>query len=458
MDIFVVLVYYFVIILSVVLYCLFREKELTLTDAVVLLIYVSYAIAGLFISYGIPHGYLELDETLLYLYASFPLLTIIGALIGKRTSAKMNNSFTLSYSTYFYEKGVNDKLLWLVILFITIYFIGFLFIIRDSIPLVLLLKGEGAAAVKVARLRTTHNLSTYYNIPFVFRYHSIIFDFISYYVFSIVFVKYLNNSKKYRRMCIIYAIVELLICFYATEKVTIIYLIMIASFDLYIVKRKPIYMAHNNIMDEKRQRRRAKRRIRMVIIVGGVILGLIYMSFMGITNYKDWFWSITRRSFVTQSSAVYLQKIVLDQSYGGCLYGKGIPLTIIDSLFGRKAINLSSEIYSVLFPWYTNEVGSGTSGSMPGFYLYSNFGLIISSILVFLMGVLTGFVDKRLRIKMIASKNKDLDISLYSIMILVFVQGYLGSYNTIVSFPFIISPYVLIIFMFTYIIRRITIK
>ncbi len=445
----VIVAYYAIVILGIVLYLVKRSKELCVADFVVAEITILFSIAGVFIAYGVPFGYEKLDASLLFQYMFFALMVPVGLILGKSLSRK---------KARLYHSSVDDRILSLFIAFVAVYALGFFVVIKGNIPLLLLIRGAGTKAVRVARLQVTHNFNSYYNSYIIYSYVGLIFRYVSLYLFSILFVKYLQNKKKYRVIFWLYAAFEVFLQFYATEKAPLIYLVMIIIYDVYMVRAKyhvGICMGGAANAADVKQKKKAKRKAMFYLIGGGAAFIVLYMFFMGIDNVASGLKSFASRAFVSQSSSVYLQKMILDSSYGGCLQGAGIPLTIIDSLFHRNIVNLSKDVYSGIMTTYTALGGAGTAGSIAIFDLYANFGICIACALVFTVAIVVGAVDKRITTSIEASSNKEIPIAFGSMLLILFFQGFLGHFQTFLTFPFIISPQLFVVLVMTWIFRRI---
>lgn len=447
MNILLVIIYYIAVAFGILIYVLMRQKGLSISDFIMVAITVLFNLSGVIIAYGIPYGTVSLDTTLYIMYLLFALIVPIGLLFGQRYGIKT--------VTNYYQR-VSDRLLNCYIALVGLYAIGYFLVIRNSIPLIMLLTGKSAQAVKVARLQVTLNITNYFHLPSFLRFYGLIFDYVSLYVFAVLLVKYLNDKRKYRVKFWIYAVFEFFLMFYATEKAPLIYLLIIVVFCIYFVyktknKGNESFSTVNSINSD----RKAKRKIRFFAIGGAVAFLLLYTFFMGIENYNDSLRSIVSRAFVSQSSSVYLQKQILDSQYGGCLNGAGIPLTIIDSLIGRNTVNLSKEIHSTLFKHYTALGGGGTAGSIAIFEMYANFGLIIAVIIVAIVSIVTGVIDKKTTMTIQQAENSEIPIALKAIIAVVFFRGFLGHFQTFLSFPFIISIPVLIILFMTWTFRHV---
>ena len=405
-----------------------------MSDFIIVEITAMFTLAGPYIAQGLYYGYNKIDWRIYFLYLLFAIIVPIGLISGKRISIKTSS----------YNYSVSDKLLYLMMLFTLLYCSMFLYTIRDSIPLFLLLKGEGATFVKIARLQTTDSLRVFYDVPLIFRYKDIVFGVLVYFLFSILHVKYLMNKKKYKSCFWLYFLSTLLFVMYSTEKAPLLYLIIIIIFNLYAVKIK----STSSNIDNLKYTNKYKRIIISVIVIGLTTFVFIYTFFMGIENIEEAITSVFKRAFVGQSCGTYIQMQMLDSFYNGSLNGDGIALTFIDSILDRKIINLSRIGYAEIFSSYAEVAGPGTIGTMPMFYFYSNFGWIISFVLVFLISFLTGILDKRqCRIVSIAT-DKTLPIAIYSVLVVFFIQGYMGNMSVIFQFPFIIAPNLFAFYIF----------
>ena len=440
MNILLVIIYYLVVAIGIIIYILKRQRGLSISDFIMIAITVLFNLSGVIIAYGIPYGTVRLDAKLYIMYLLFAIIVPSGLLFGQRHGI---------YSITRCRQEVSNLLLNCYIALVAIYALGYFFVIRKSIPLVMLLAGKTAQTVKVARLQVTHNITDYFQLPLALRYYGLIFDYVSLYVFAILLVKYLNKNLKYKIKFWIYAILEFFIMFYATEKAPLIYLLIIVIFCIYYVyKTKNKGNEHFSPLNTANSSRKTKRKIRLFVFFGMLAFLLLYTFFMGIESYNDSLKSIVSRAFVSQSSSVYIQKQILDSKYGGCLYGAGIPLTIIDSLIGRDTVNLSKEVYSSLFKRYTELGGGGTAGSIAIFEMYANFGLPIATVIVFMVSFVAGLVDNKTTIAIRQADNNEIPIAFKAILAVSFFRGYLGHFQNLLSFPFVFSiPLLVILFM-----------
>lgn len=447
-----VIIYYVFVIVALFLYIMRRKKGLNISDFLVLGITILFSIAGVFISYGIPYGFVELNESLYIQYLAFAICVPLGLVMGLHIKPKKIKQ---------YSTDVSDTTLYITIVIILIYAIGFFLIIHDSIPLVMLLQGKETAAYRVARLRVTHNLSSHYNTFFIYSYNGLVFRYISVYVFSILFIKYLNNPPKYKKIFWSYFIAEFFMLFYATEKAPLIYLLLVIIYDLYMVKLKGyIIRTEKNIsaITDKLKRKSAKRQLKLLIICGGCIFLILYILFMGIEDINKGFMSFLSRVFVSQSSATYLMMNILNTSFNGCLYGKGIPLVLIDNLLNRETVNLSESVYSQMFSNYTELGGAGTAGSIAIFEYYANFGLIIAIIIVLVVSIVVGYVDNKSSITIEYAQSKELPIATGSMFLMLFFQGYLGHFQTFFMLPFIVAPQMMIVLIMRWFFEKVKIN
>lgn len=435
-------VYYFIIFLVLIYYLAKRQRVVSITDIIVVEILCLFVFAGVYISKGIKYGYDEIDWDLYYMYLLFAVIVPLGFIFGKKI--KKNISVR--------EETVSDGFLKILVAFVSIYFIGFLLIIRGNIPLFMIFKGDFTAAVKVARLQTTDNLSTYYNIPFIYRYKDIIFDVITYYLFSIIHVKYLKNKTVYRKLFWFYTVVAVLILTYTTEKAPIFYLLLIIMYDYYLVR---VVSNQDYDMYALWYAKKSKRRIFILGALGILAFLFMYTFFMGFEDLNSGFGSMIERAFVGQSSGVYLQKKILDSTYGGCLYGKGLPLTLLDSIFGRKTVNLSREVYALLFSSYVKQGGAGTTGTMPLFYLVSNLGWLLGIILMFIIATVTSLIDRTMIYRIRNLKDNELSIATQSMFLIIFIQTFMGNMTKAYQLPFLIAPDLFNVLAMKYIFKKV---
>lgn len=441
------LLYYSVVVVGISYYLIKRDKKLTMSDFIMAGNTILFAFAGVKNSYGVYEGYNSFDGTLYILYLANATLVPVGLILGK----KIKTSKVKCYS-----RDISDKSLYFVIVFVVFYAFGYFWIIRDNIPLLLLLLGRSVSEVATARLQVTHNFNFYYSAPLIYRYRSLIFSYVCLYSFSVLLVKYLKNKKKYKRVFWLYLFVTFFMQFYATEKVPLVYLIIIILVDLYLVKLQP-YEIHskNSVCENCDNIQTTKLKMILFGIICFVGFLLMYVFFMGEEDFFSALSAMVKRAFFQQSSSIYLQKITLDSLYGGCLNGKGFPLTVLDSLLGRTPINLSKMAYETQYASSLKDGGSGYSGSLGVFYLYSNVGMFLALIMLLVIAIVSGFIDKRMEYSIAYSEKKELPIAYYSMITYVFFQGFLGHYQTFFQLPFIISPYAIIVLFMTYCFNKI---
>ncbi|MCR4938999.1 MAG: hypothetical protein K5930_02680 [Treponemataceae bacterium] len=451
MKVLLSILYFFLAGVGIVFYFVKRKKQLSLSDFVMLISTILFSFSGVANSYGTIFGYNKLDFTLYILYLANALIIPFGLIFGQRLRQK--------HTINSYSGSVDDTFLYLLISFVIIYAIGYFVIIKGNIPLVMLISGKDVYSVAIARLQVTHNFTSYYNAPFFYNYRTIVFGYLTLYLFSILYIKYLNNKRKYRVPFWIFFAIVIFLQFYTTEKVPLIYLLIIIFIDYYYIRLRVLIPVANLSFSLKpvNENRKIRRRIIIFIIIVLFLFVALYTGFMGLENFSYGFNSMLTRAFVQQSSSVYLQKMTLDSSFGGCLFGKGVSLTLIDSLIGRKPVNLSREAYASLYKDYVIDGGGGTGGSIGIFNLYADFGLPLSLIVLFLLVVLTAIIDRKMMYKIEVSSNKELSVGFYSMLTYTFVQGYLGHYQSFFQLPFIIAPELLMVLVLTFLLRAVKI-
>ena len=128
---------------------------------------------------------------------------------------------------------------------------------------------------------------------------------------------------------------------------------------------------------------------------------------------------------------------------------------IIDSIIGRTTVNLSKIVYSSLYSNYTSLGGIGTTGSIAIFEMYANFGMTIAIIIVFIVAFVTGVVDKKTTLTIQQAEESEVPIALKAVVIVLFFQAFLGHFQTILSFPFVISLQLLVILIMTWTFRHV---
>ena len=177
----------------------------------------------------------------------------------------------------------------------------------------------------------------------------------------------------------------------------------------------------------------------------GVSIYMMYSFFMG--QDEGILESIANRVFLRQTGWIYFQDQILESKFGGSLYGGGISMFLLDSILGRSPISLSKEFYLEAYSQYGNAGYVGTTGGMPMFYLYSNFGLIIACIIFYLMSFVVARVDNSLSKAVVCNKSNQLSIAVQASFLYLCIGGFMGNMSSIFMLPFIWAPQVLILIL-----------
>lgn len=429
MDTMIFIMYYLLLAFTGVIYFLFRKKGLfSISDAIMVATFFLVSLGGYYNSYGLRVGMNELNISIFLDYLIFLSIVPLGLLLG----AKINIP-----SHSFIEMGNDVKLnrlyilLGLVIIYACVYFV----FIRDSIPLLLLLTGKISDPRELAllRLSITHDYDSNYDIPFFLRYYRLVINDLMRFILVIVFLFYLDNQKKFKTLFIITTILTLLFHTYHFEKSGVIYILLTIFFSY--VMYKNVNLKNNFSLYFK------------ILTLVLVALISMYMLFMGVQSIGQALSNLFNRAVLGQSGMIYVQDIVLKEKYGGILWGSGVPTFLLDSALNRDIINLSKEAYGLLFSSYASQGGGGTTGGMPMFFLRSNFGYILGTIILFGLSFVTGMIDQNLK-KVIKSSSKNkIIIALYAVLIIYFVQAFISNFMKVYMLPMIVSPQILIILL-----------
>jgi hypothetical protein len=429
MDIMLFILYYETLFFILSLYIFLRKKGFfSISDAIVLVTTVVITLGGYYISYGYTYGINQFNYKLFLDYIIFLVVVPIGLLIGNRILIKENIMSLLNIKV---NSGKLKLLLVLILGYATLYF----YFIKDNIPLILLLTNGVAnfGDLAMARLAITHDYSGNYDIPFILRYYRLIINDLMRFILAIIFLMYLQNRKKYKKAFIFSLITTIFFHTYHLEKSGLIYILL----SLFVC-----YVLYKDI--------RVKENISLYLRTGLISIVLLvgmYMVFMGVDSVESAFKNMLNRALIDQTGMVYYQDNILETQYNGILWGDGVPMFLIDSLLNRNIVNLSSDAYSVVFPQYAKQGGTGTTGGMPMFYLRSNFGYILGTMMLLVISIITGVIDNILRKGIASFENKILVIALYSVMLIYFIQAFIGNFTRVYMLPFIFSPQVIIILL-----------
>jgi hypothetical protein len=117
----------------------------------------------------------------------------------------------------------------------------------------------------------------------------------------------------------------------------------------------------------------------------------------------------------------------------------------LDSLLGRNTVDLSREAYGILYSQYAARGVSGTTGGMPMFFLRSNFGYLIGTVILFSLSFITGVIDNMLTRALQKNENKIVVSALYAVMVIYFIQAFMSNFTRVFMLPFLLSPQMIII-------------
>lgn len=426
MDIMIFILYYSTLLFSLFWYILLRKKGIfSISDAIILVTTVVISVGGYYISYGYSYGIGEFSYKIFLDYFIFIIVLPLGLIVGSKIVVKNNISKIL-------DIRVSPLKVKTALVFIFLYAGLYFYFIKDSIPILLVLKNgfSNMGDIALARVSITHDYELNYNMPFLLRYYRLIINDLLRFIFVVVFLMYLSN-KKYRKLFLFSLLFTVFTHIYHFEKSGLIYLVLSLFFAYVLLK---------GISIKENFKIYFKTALLSVILLMGM-----YMVFMGANSFQDAFSNLVRRAIVDQSGMIYYQNVLLESKYDGVLWGDGVPTFLLDSVLNRQPVNLSREAYGLVFPYYAMRGATGTTGNMPMFYLRSNFGYLLGTSILFIISLITGAIDNTLRKNMEKSHNKILITALYSVLIIYFIQAFIGNFTRVYMLPFILSPQILII-------------
>lgn len=428
MDIMLFILYYSTLVFMTITYFHLRKKgSFTISDGVVLVITLVVTLGGYFSSYGYRTGQNELNFRVFMDYYLFLILVPVGLIIGNRIKIK-NEIISLL------DIQVKKRKIKIIVVFMIFYGMAYLYFIKDSVPLFLLLTGKvDYGSLAVSRIAITHNFQSNFNIPFILRYYRLFIHELMRFVLSIVFLMYIDNKRKNKTLFFIVLASAILFHIYNFEKSGLIYVTLVLFFSF--ITYKNISFKNNKTLFFKTG------------LISIVLLIVMYMVFMGVDNWVEALNRLLSRAILGQSGGIYFQDTILYSKYNGILWGKGVPMFLIDSVLNRNVVDLSGEAYAVLFPNYVKMGAIGTTGGMPMFFLRSNFGYLIGASFLFIISIVTGIIDRILLKGIESSENKRIVTSLYSVLIIYFIQAFMSNLTRVFMLPFILSPQIIIIIL-----------
>ena len=428
MSVSLFLLYYSTLVFSLLLYLTMRRKGMfTISDGIVAVTTLVITLGGYFNSYGFRYNIGEFNYRVFLDYFIFLIIVPIGLIIGNRI--KIKNS--LIGKVDFKVDRVRIKML---LIFILVYGFAYIFFIRESVPLFKLLSGyNNLADLAALRLTLTHDYDISFNVPFILRYYRLVINDMLRFVLAIVFLMYLNNKKKHKKIFAFVLLVSVFFHTYNFEKSGLIYIMLILFFD---------YTLYKGVSYKK-----IKKEYIKVGLIGITLMVAMYMGFMGAQSPIDALSRLFDRAILGQTAGVYYQDYLLNSNYNEILWGKGIPMFLVDSILNRDVVDLSGEAYRIINPHIAKQGLTGTAGGLPMFFLRSNFGYLIGTVFLFLLSVITGVLDSMLTKGLNSQKNRILITALYSVMIIYFIQAFMGNFTRVFMLPFLVSPQIIIVIL-----------
>lgn len=422
MSIYILIAYYALLALCVFCYIRSRKKNtLNIRDIILALTLITTSVGGVFCSYGYASMELcPIRYNILFCYISFfVILTLAFSSLGKKKTYKFGKKLDFI---------VTDRAVWLIYFIILAYTLAYFAFLGDNIPLISLIKTGDVASAIISRLEVTHDLTDYYEVPFLFRYARFFRETPIFLLTCIAYLKYRNGGHKLMFYVILFT--NIFYQTYALEKAGVVYIIIMLYFCKILTQEKVSILSF-------------KLMIPFVLI--GVSIYMMYSFFMG--QDEGIFESIANRVFLRQTGWIYFQDQILESKFGGSLYGGGISMFLLDSILGRSPISLSKEFYLEAYSQYGNAGYIGTTGGMPMFYLYSNFGLIIACLIFYLMCYVVARVDNTLSKAVISNKRNQLSIAVQATFLYLCIGGFMGNMSSVFMLPFIWAPQVLILIL-----------
>ena len=429
MDVFLFALYYITLIFMMVIYLYTREKgRFSIADGIVSSTLALLLLGGFFNSFGYRYGLNELNIRIFFDYYIFMVIMPTGLLLGTKIPLRSRIHNTLDF--HISRNSIN-----LLLLFIVIYGGAYLYLIKDSVPLFLLISGKTStfAELAIKRVSITHNYEANFSIPYLLRFYRLVINDMMKFVLVIVFLHFLEKPSANKLQFAFTLVLAIIFHTYSFEKSGLIYLFLLISLA---------YMTYKQISFKVN-----KKMYIIITIISIFLLVSMYMVFMGAGSPGEAIERVFDRAVIGQTSGVYYQDFILQEKYNGNLWGKGVTTFLLDSLLNRKTIDLSAEAYNVLYPQYASKGAVGTTGGMPMFFLRSNFGYVLGTIILFAFSLVAGLTDNIFR-RVTRGKNKNIiSIALYSVLVIYFVQAFISNFTRVFMLPFGISPQIIVILL-----------
>jgi|GEM_PF-5263649 len=379
------LFYYITLFVSLLFYAVayrsFIKNGIFLSASnLTVILYVFFiGLAGPYIASGVLFN-AGFSQTLYNLYYAgiiiIPLFLICGNLFGEQVviSFLRAKRFFYRFNKIPYQRQKLTIITAFILIAGCIYFLNI-----DRIPLIELLKDPSISKDLLAAYRNylTHDFeigNVNFIINLVLRFSTIFLRYFSVILLGIFF--YWALTKKRIRDWILFSmwfVWVAFICVYNFEKAPFLW-ICLGLMVIYNVVKKNFPIT----------------KLLFLAAVLFLIMLLMYVYFMGASDYKIAFSEMMSRLFIVQSKFSYLH---LNQYWSGePLMGATYPLTFLDSLYGRDTIDISKITYQDIYSSYYDAYGiTGTTGGLNLANLYMNFGyalaFVIFSFLVFFVGL-----------------------------------------------------------------------
>ncbi|WP_117168487.1 hypothetical protein [Paraliobacillus sediminis] len=431
------LVYYFVLIFSVLFYLffiklfnfnLFRYSNILYFFSVTFISIPGYEIAsGNLIAPRYNNGF-DIEVYSLYLFYTvlIPVGLIIGNLIGKNIYIQTRE---------FKSSKIRLKI---VLLFIVIYAVGY-FLWLPTIPLnYLIANPQDIFNANMLRLQSTHLLGENVNLPFIFRYWRNIIQIL----LLILFVFFILEFNDRKRMSTNRKIFTIMLSFFVLysftftlEKAPLMYVIIAIALTSLINKKFSIKIIIRNF------------------IIGIIAITIMYAIFMGasINSLKDVI-SVPLNRIFGQSSATYYQIEYVRQN--GFLHWNGIPMPFVGDFFNYKYVDVSEWAYQSLYSQYSTQGGTGTTGGMSLaklYYAFSWYSIPIFFVFVIAYGLLDAVLFNSTKFEKSTLMARRINLSIYIFICSFYSLALVSSVFSIFSIPIIFNPsfyFVILLYLF----------
>lgn len=369
-----------------------------------------------------------------------PLGYLLSSIVMKKSSSVNSSLIQIDNKDTINKKGLYISIL-VILSSCFLYYTSL-----TNIPLLSVFDSTVQSKYVLAESRSdaTNNLN-FSNKNYIFKLLVGYRDFIQITLLSFIvgylYLKYKHNKNTVNLILFIFPFLLLIFNSVSTLKkadiiFTILFLFFINSYDNY-KKNIKSRLDKNYIL-----------KLFSVGLVGFSLLIVVYSLFMKIpfSNIGIIISSIFERVFISSVKPLYYYFSIFPD-YHEFLMGKSISPTIMAGMFNPETFNVENYIHRYIYPEVYERGIVGTAPTIFTGEVYANFGFIIMTMSILLVGFIIGFIERNLE----NFKYTYLNVAFYIMLAFTIKDISISSIQSVIGFPTIISK-VLIFLLFFYLI------